>query len=117
MERKIYEITFWARQNKGEQVEEKLLSLLEKFNFELIKKIPLKTKELAYPIDKETSGELGTIYFYGLPEKIEELKNKVKQIKEILRFIILVRRGLKIEKINGGVIKTSQEANLINELK
>lgn len=98
MKKQIYEITFWARENKGEEVEEKIFSLLNEFNFELIKKIPLKTKELAYPINKEKFGQLGTIYFYGDPTKIENFKMKIKQINEILRFIILRRKSLKLEE-------------------
>lgn len=99
MKKQIYEITFWTKENRGEEVEKKIFSLLNEFNFELIKKIPLKTKELAYPINKEKFGQLGTIYFYGNPTKIEDFKIKFKQIKEILRFIIVKRKSVKIEEI------------------
>ncbi len=96
MEPRKYEITYWIRVNvNSEEVENKILELLQKYNFELLKKIPAKTKNLAYPIKKETVGQLGTIYFSGTSDKIELFKEEVKKIKEILRFIIVRRKYIK----------------------
>lgn len=119
MERKIYEITFWARNGLGSKVEENLLELIKNFDFELIKKIPVKAKELAYPIQKETVGELGTIYFYGISNKMEEFQAKVRQIKEILRFIIVKRKALKPSELNSSseVISSVVSENLSSSVK
>lgn len=95
MRKKIYEISFWTSQGQGEEVIDQILSLLQKFQFELIKKMPLKTKEMAYPIKKEKIGDFGTVYFYGFQEKIEEFKKELKKIEKILRFILLQRKTLK----------------------
>ncbi len=95
MQRKIYELTFWIRQGKGEETLNKISLLMEEFNFELIKKIPLRTKEMAYPIMKDKIGDFGTVYFYGLPSKIEDFKKKIGKINNILRFVILKRKALK----------------------
>ena len=112
MKNKIYEISFWARQDRGEEVSDKILSLIKEFDFELIKKMPLKTKEMAYPIMKEKIGDFGTIYFYGTQEKIENFKNRIKKIENILRFIVLKRKILK--GITDENIKLKSEA-IINE--
>ncbi len=96
MESRKYEITYWIKADvKAEEIENKLLELLQKYGFKLLKKIPVKRKNLAYPIEKETIGQLGTIYFLGTNDKIEMFKEEVKKIKEILRFIILRRKYIK----------------------
>jgi ribosomal protein S6 len=51
---------------------------------------------MAYPIQKEKVGKFGTFYFNADKEKIEEFKNKVRGLPEILRFIILRRKHLKL---------------------
>jgi ribosomal protein S6 len=93
--KQIYELSFWLK-NDVDENDVLLEKLLENFNFEIIQKIPPKTKPLAYSIKKETIGKFGTFYFYADKEKIEEFKNKVKGLPEILRFIILRRKHLKL---------------------
>jgi ribosomal protein S6 len=93
--KQTYELSFWLKNDAEENVSQ-LRKLFENFKFEIIQEIPPKTKTLAYPIQKETVGKFGTIYFYAEKEKIEEFKNKVKALPEILRFIILRRKHLKL---------------------
>jgi ribosomal protein S6 len=93
--KQTYELSFWLKNDADENVP-KLKKLFENFKFEIIQEIPPKTKNLAYPIKKETVGKFGTIYFYAEKEKIEEFKSKVRGLPEILRFIILQRKHLKL---------------------
>jgi len=93
--KQIYELSFWLRNDVDENIPQ-LRELFENFKFEIIQEIPLKTKVLAYPIQKETIGKFGTFYFYAEKEKIEEFKNKLKNLDGILRFIILRRKHLKL---------------------
>mgnify|MGYP001035192730 CR=1 FL=1 len=97
MKRQIYELSYWLRQDIEENFD-KIKNLLENFNFEIIQEIPPQKKHLAYPIKKETIGKFGTFYFYADKEKIEDFKNKLRGIQEILRFIILKRKHLKLNK-------------------
>lgn len=95
--RNIYEFSYWLREEADEE-KVGLRKLIENFQFEIIHEIPLKVKKLAYSINKEKIGKFGTFYFYGEPQKIVEFRNKVKKNNEILRFIILKRNYLKINK-------------------
>jgi len=95
--KKIYEISFWIRKDyEPEEIEEKILSFLKDLDLELIKKMPSKMKDLAYPINKETQAYFGTIYLYSEPNKISLLEKKLKSLSEILRFVILERKTLKL---------------------
>jgi ribosomal protein S6 len=92
MKKQIYELSFWLRQG----VENfDLKDLFKKYDFEIIKEIPLKLLKPAYPLDKETLAKFGTIYFYGFSDRIENFKFEVRKIKDILRFIILKRKAPK----------------------
>jgi ribosomal protein S6 len=93
--KQTYELSFWLKNDAEENVPQ-LRKLFENFKFEIIQEILPKTKTLAYPIGKETVGKFGTIYFNADKEKIEEFKNKVRGLPEILRFIILQRKHLKL---------------------
>ena len=97
--KQIYELSFWLKNDADENVPE-LRRLFENFKFEIIQVITPQTRPMAYPIQKETVGKFGTIYFYAEKEKIEEFKNKVKGLSEILRFIILRRKHLKLNNKN-----------------
>ena len=94
MGKQIYELSYWLKSEVEEN--KNLKELLEKFGFELIHENPPKIRNMAYPINKEKIGKFGTFYFYAQPEKIEEFKNKLKNLDEILRFIILKRKQLKL---------------------
>ncbi len=92
MKKQIYELSFWLRSD----VENfSLRDLFERYNFEIIQEIPPRILKPAYPINKENIAKFGTIYFYGDSQKIEEFKNEIRKISEILRFIILKRKVIK----------------------
>lgn len=101
---KIYEISFWLKNDIESSKEIK--DLLEKFNFEIIFEAPLRSKQLAYAIQKQKIGKFGTIYFYGVPEKMGYLKDELKKNKSILRYIILRRKQLKT--LNNGKITNTE---------
>jgi ribosomal protein S6 len=90
-----YEFSYWLKESANEE-NPALRKLFDDFKFEIIQEAPPKTKKLAYPINKESIGKFGTFYFYADPEKIDEFKNKVQKISDILRFIILKRKHLKL---------------------
>jgi ribosomal protein S6 len=90
-----YELSFWLKNDADENIPQ-LKKLFKDFNFEIIQEIPPKVKNLAYPIQKEVIAKFGTFYFYADKEKIEEFKNKLKAFSDILRFIILRRKHLKL---------------------
>lgn len=95
MAKQIYELSYWLKESANEE-NTTLKKLFDDFKFEIIQEIPPKTKKLAYPIKKERIGKFGTIYFYADNKKIEEFKREVKKIDDILRFIILKRKHLKL---------------------
>ena len=94
MRKQIYELSYWLKSEVEEN--KNIKDLLEKFKFEIIHENPPKLRNLAYPINKEKMAKFGTFYFYAQPEKIDEFKNKLKNNNEILRFIILRRKQLKV---------------------
>ena len=93
--KQTYELSYWLR-NDIDENNFQIKKLLESFKFDIIQEIPPKTRVTAYPIKKENIGKFGTIYFYADKEKVEEFKNKLRGIEEILRFIILKRKHLKL---------------------
>lgn len=92
MEKNIYELSFWFKQDK-ENID--LKDIFEKYGFEVIRNNPPKLMKSAYPLAKELMSKFVTIYFYAYPDKIDDFKKDLKNIKEILRFIILKRKTVK----------------------
>lgn len=96
---KLYELSFWARKEADpEKLEEELIKLLENLGLEIVKKISLKMRNMAYPILKENIGYWGTIYFNATPEKIPFIDKEVKSKSLILRYVILHRKQAKFLK-------------------
>ncbi|KKS18891.1 MAG: hypothetical protein UU76_C0012G0014 [Parcubacteria group bacterium GW2011_GWC1_41_7] len=58
----------------------------------IVSKSMPKKKRLAYPIEKQILGYLGSIYVEADPESIETLKKDLRVYKGLLRFIILSRK-------------------------
>lgn len=126
MRKQIYEISFWAVNDFGDKIEEAVIQLLDNFNFKLLKKNPIKKKKLAYPIDNQTSGEFGTIYFEVEEvnfKKIRDFHKAVNDIHNILRFIILKKKKSSKELVQiFNTVNVNQDHNLnltniSNELK
>lgn len=92
MRQQIYELSFWLRQDV-ENLD--LKKLFDKYKFEIIREIAPRTLKPAYPINKETVAKFITIYFKGDPQNIENFKSNLRNLKEILRFVILKRKVLK----------------------
>ncbi|MFH1509720.1 MAG: 30S ribosomal protein S6 [Candidatus Nealsonbacteria bacterium] len=56
-------------------------------------------KKLAYPIQKKEQSYMAVATFNALPEKIAELEKNLKEQKEILRYLLIIKekqRNLKI---------------------
>lgn len=100
-----YEISYWL---KIDSDKEKVKKILEEMNLELIEEVPPKERVPAYPINKETIGLFGTLYFYAEPEKVEILKEKIRPLNDVLRFIILKRKYLKINNLNKSTTNESK---------
>lgn len=93
MIKRKYEFSFWLKSGNDSFVE-KLNNIFKELDLEIVKQNQLKENKLAYPIKKETTGLFGTIYFHGDPEKVVNLKKKLENVTEILRFIILRRLNI-----------------------
>lgn len=92
MVKRKYELSFWLKIG-NDSFMEKLNDILKELNLEIIKQNQLRENKLAYPIKKETIGLFSTVYFQGEAEKVLNLKEKLKNAKELLRFTILRWRG------------------------
>lgn len=100
MDKQLYEFTYWlGLETESEAEEQKLLALITKAGGELAEKVMPRKRRLAYPIEKQTMGSLGTIYFWLVPEMIPGLKEEIRQIRTILRSILLRRKKNALEPV------------------
>lgn len=97
-----YELTYIISPNLSEKELEDLQEKMNSFVLEEEGKIensknPIK-RELKYSIKESGEAFLATLNFYLNPEKLENLGNKLKKERSILRFFILnQKRAKKIE--------------------
>ena len=92
---KQYELTYLISTDINEegvdQLQTKIISLIQKEEGILVEKKLVFKKKLAYPVKKYSQAFLATIYFQLLPEKITTLEKALKEEKEILRYLILIK--------------------------
>ena len=62
-------------------------------------------KKLAYPIKKKEQSYMAVATFNALPEKIAELEKNLKEEKEILRYIIIIKEKQKAMRIRPHMAK------------
>lgn len=62
-------------------------------------------KKLAYPIKKKEQSYLAVATFNALPEKISSLEKKLKEEKEILRYILVIKEKQQSLKIRPHMAK------------
>jgi len=66
--------------------------LSEDLKGEIISEKELGEKKLSYPIKKEKKGFYWRLYFNLSPQKVKSFEEKLKNISEILRFLIVKKR-------------------------
>jgi small subunit ribosomal protein S6 len=96
---KKYELTYLISAEKTDQeAKEKqtsIISLIQKEEGILVEEKPFFKKKLAYPVKKQRQAYLATIFFQISPEKIEVLEKFLKQDKDFLRYLILIKMPAK----------------------
>jgi len=93
-----YELTYLISKELNEEeaqnLQNKLISLIESEGGVLIsQKAPIK-KKLAYPVKKQPIAYLATINYQLAPEKLSDLEKKLKAEVSILRYLIIVLPSL-----------------------
>ena len=100
MDKQLYEFSYWlGLETEPEAEEQKLLGLITKAGGEVAEKVMPRKRRLAYPIEKQTMASLGTIYFWLVPEVIPGLKEEIRQVRTILRSILLRRKKNALEPV------------------
>lgn len=94
---KYYELTYLISpdldQEKAEKLFQEIISFLQEKEAILnIKEEKIKKIDLAYPIKNKEKAYLATVEFYLLPEKIKEVGKKIKENKNILRYLLLNKK-------------------------
>lgn len=87
-----YELSYILKsdleETKIKEVTEDLVGFISKIGQEPKVIIQPKILELAYPIKKQTQGFWGAVEFSLEGEKLPELEKKLKDTKEIIRFML-----------------------------
>lgn len=98
---KYYELTYLISPHlsteEAKAFSEKINSLIEKEGGILSELKNPTQQKLAYPIKKEVRAYLSSLTFHLLPEKLENLKMKLKTLPEILRFLLFTKKVAKVE--------------------
>lgn len=95
---KYYELTYLISpdlsQEEAEKLHQGIISFLQEKEAILnIKEEKVKKIDLAYPIKKKERVYLATVEFYINPEKIKEISKEIKENKNILRHLLLNKKG------------------------
>lgn len=106
----LYQLTFLISpelvQEEGEVFFEKIEALIKEKG-EILAKEKLEKIKLAYPIEKKNEAFLASLDFKTQEDEIEDLKRKIKEEKNILRYLLIKKK----EEI------TSKEKREIEKLK
>lgn len=95
MTKNIYDLSYWLKLDcDPEQEEKRILELLQNNNCEIKLNLDPKKKNLAYPINKETSGYFGTVYFCAEKDVVPKLEKSLLTFANVLRFLIVKRKTL-----------------------
>ncbi len=90
-----YELGFLSREEENQTIKN---LLLEKGG-EVLKEGPLSKVELAYPIKKNKYAFFGYFYFTLAAEKVNEVKESLRWLPSVLRFILLKLPKIVVKKI------------------
>jgi small subunit ribosomal protein S6 len=69
-------------------------TLIQDLKGEIVSEKILGEKKLSYPIKKEKRGFYWLLYFNLSPQKVKKFEEKLKNIPEILRFLIVKKRKI-----------------------
>jgi ribosomal protein S6 len=96
----MYELTFLVNPNVSNEELAELTAQLKDYvsrsEGQMIKDFSNQKIQLAYPVKKLRQAFLVTADFDVPKDKIEPLKNHIKEIKSILRHLIITKRPIKI---------------------
>jgi len=106
---KLYELTYLISPELKEEEIKKVFSRIESLLSEtggiLIENKSQGTVKLGYEIKKQKEALSATAKFQMAPEKIKSFQEKIKEIPEILRFLILAAKPEKIKKEVSKIIR------------
>jgi len=99
---KNYEITYLISSEIAEEeiqrAQSQLVSSIQgEGGLLLEEKTPFR-KKLAYPVKKQSQAYLGFLVFQLEPEKLKNLEKKIKEINQILRYLLLIKLPKKEQK-------------------
>jgi len=100
---KYYELTYLLSPELSEskigEIQEKIISFIEEEGGKIEKSNkPIQIK-LKYSVQEKEEGFLSTLSFYCLPEKLQNLEEKLKKESLVLRYLILNKKPLKKIKV------------------
>ena len=106
---KLYELTYLIspelKEEEIKKVFSKIESLLSETGGILIENKSQGTVKLGYEIKKQKEALSATAKFQMAPEKIKSFQEKIKEIPEILRFLVLAAKPEKIKKEVSKIIR------------
>jgi len=106
---KLYELTYLISPELKEEEIKKVFSRIESLLSEtggiLIENKSQGTVKLGYEIKKQKEALSATAKFQMAPEKIKSFQEKIKEIPEILRFLVLAAKPEKIKKEVSKIIR------------
>ncbi|MBL7142189.1 MAG: 30S ribosomal protein S6 [Candidatus Pacebacteria bacterium] len=99
---KNYELTYLISseisETETQQLQAQVVSLIQtEGGIILEEKMPFGRK-LAYPVKKQSQAYLSCLVFQLEPEKLKDLEKKLKEINQILRYLLLVKYPAKKQK-------------------
>ena len=101
----IYLISSEVDEKQRQSSVENVISLIKENQGDLKEENPLIEKRLAYPIKKQTIAFVGNLYFSLDSDKAQEIKDKLKQDNNILRFMFVVKKPEKIKEMRKRIKK------------
>jgi small subunit ribosomal protein S6 len=97
---KTYELTYLISselsEEEAKEFQGKVISLIQAEGGVLTTRNSLLRKKLAYPIKKQTQAYLAVLNFQLNPEGLTNLEKKLKLENQILRYLILTKKPLKV---------------------
>lgn len=112
---KFYELTYLISSEIDEKQRqgsvENIISLIKENQGDLKEENPLTEKPLAYPIKKQTTAFVGNLYFTLDSDKVREIENKLKQDNNILRVMFVVKKPEKIKEMRTRIKKPVEIRN------
>jgi len=97
-----YEITVVTRGEETETDRRKLLdeikNLIEAEKGKVVATQEWGRRELAYEIKRNPQGHYSSITFEGSPGTPQTLSSKLKLMEELLRYLIVIKESVKVEK-------------------